>query len=72
MSACRELSFCRLTRGSKNTSVKGDDLPEAGTAVEKIDARRGENALVKIRPAAVMSDVVATDVEEEPTGPWPV
>ena len=63
MSACRELSTCRLTRGSKKTSVKATDLPQAAAAVEEIHARRGEDALVEIRAAAVVSDIIAADVQ---------
>ncbi len=63
MSAWRELSICRLTRGSKKTSVKRLDLPQAATAVEEIHARCREDALVKIRAAAVVSDIIAADVQ---------
>ena len=49
-------------------SVVGDDpecgLPhQAGTAIEEVRARRGHDALVEVRAAAVVADVVEADVE---------
>ena len=36
---------------------------QAGTAVEEVHARRGHDALVEVRAAAVVADVVGADVE---------
>ena len=37
---------------------RGDDPVQAGTAVEEVHARRGHDALVEVRAAAVVADVV--------------
>ena len=46
---------------------RGDDpqsVPrQAGTGVEEVRARRGQDALVEVRAAAVVADVVEADVE---------
>ena len=40
-----------------------DILPEAGTAVEEVHARRGHDALIEIRAAAVVPDVIGAEHE---------
>ena len=59
-------------QGLEDDIGQGDDLPHAGTAVEEVDARRCHDALVEVRAAAIVSDIVEAQIElEEPRGPWP-
>ena len=50
-------------KGLEDGIGRGDGPPHAGTAVEEVHARRGHDALVEVRAAAVVSDVVEADVE---------
>ena len=54
---------CRAASGSKKTSVKLTILPQAGTAVEEVHAGGGHDALVDIRAAAVVPDIIGTNHE---------
>ena len=56
MSHCRALRTCRATRGWKMASVMATFCDQAGTAVEEVHARRGHDALVEVRAAAVVPD----------------
>ena len=44
-------------------SVRATYWPQAGAAVEEVHARRGHDALVEVRAAAVVPDVVGAEVE---------
>ena len=44
-------------------SVVGIVPPHAGTAVEEVHARRGHDALVEVRAAAIMAKIVEAHVE---------
>ena len=50
-------------QGLEDDIGQGDDLPQAGTAVEEVHARRGHDALVEIRAAAVVPDIIDAHVE---------
>ena len=50
-------------QGLEDGVGRGDVLPHAAACVKEIHARGGEDALVEVRAAAVMADVVRTQVE---------
>ena len=52
-----------LDQGLEEDIGQGDNLPQAGTAVEEIQARCRENALVKVWAAAIVTDVIAAYVQ---------
>ncbi len=63
MSHCRECEHLPLDQRLEEDIGQGDDFPQAGTAVEEVHARRGHDALVEIRTAAVVPDVIAAQVQ---------
>ena len=42
---------------------QGDNFPESAAAIEEVHARSRHDALVEIRAAAVMSDIVGAQIE---------
>ena len=50
-------------QGLEDDIGQGDVLPQAATAVEEVHARRGHDALVEVRAAAVVPDIIDADVE---------
>ena len=58
---------CRADRGPIDGIGRRNDSPgnspQAGTGVEVVDAGGGHDALVEVRTAAVMSDVIEADVD---------
>ena len=54
---------CRAARGSKKTSVRLTYCHRPAPRVEEVDARRGHDALVEVRAAAVVPDIIDADHE---------
>ena len=62
MSRCLEFSPVARERLKVGVS-QVDDLPQAGTGVEKVHAVDGHDALINIRAAAIVPDIIGAHHE---------